>query len=245
MMFQNKNATSPTFICNAPAMFGAALAVLLITTSHQVSALPHHDGVVFVGNREFFVGELTQSFGDDARSFDFRHAPWLKTLLDNDPLLGDQGVRFLRSGVPATDLIGEVPTQMRAQERLEDDPSYMAEEHDVITYGNLDEYIYPKDSSIKYSVFCTRGGLNPGELNICDIDAAYPYGANVVLTARKYFPGKLPEISSNFEPIAARMIEIAVCLDVTDKADDEPLPNERELLEQDPDLSDCRILLSS
>ena len=244
-MFQSSNVTSPTSIRNAPAIFCAALATFLSTTSHQASALPHHDGVVFVGDRKFFVGDLTQSFGDDAWSFDFRHAPWLKTLLNNDPLLWDQSVRFLRSGVPATDLIGEVPTQLRAPERLEDDPSYMAEGHDVITYGDLDEYIYPKDSPIKYMVFCTRGGLNPGELNICSIDVAYPYGANVVLMARKYFPGKLPEISRYFEPIAARMIEIAVCLDVTGKADDEPLPNERELLERDPDLSDCRILLSS
>lgn len=244
-MFQSKNATSPTFIRNAPAIFRAALAVLLIATSHQASALPHHDGVVFVGDRKFFVGDLTRSFGDDARSFDFRHALWLKTLLDNDPLLGDQGVRFLRSGVPATDLIGDVPTQMRSQERLEDDPLYMAEGHDVVTFGNLDEYIYPKDSPIKYSVFCTRGGFNPGELNICDIDVAYPYGSNVVLTARKYFPGKLPEISGKFEPVAARMIEIAVCLDVTDRTDDEPPPSGTELLDRNPELSGCRILLSS
>ena len=244
-MFQSKNASSQTFIGNTPAIFGAALAVFLITTSHEASALPHHDGVVSVGDRKFFVGELTRSFGDDARSFDFRHAPWLKTLLDNDPLLEDQNVRFLRSGVPAPDLIGEVPTQMRAHERLEDDLLYMAEGHDVVTFGNLDEYIYPKDSPIKYSVFCTRGGFNPGELNICSLRVAYPYGANVVLTARKYFPGKLPEISGKFEPVAARMIEIAVCLDVTDRTDDDPPPSGPELLDRNPQLSGCRILLSS
>jgi len=66
-----------------------------------------------------------------------------------------------------------------------------------------------------------------------------------VLTARKYFPGKLPEVSVNFEPIAARMIEIAVCLDVTDQSDADRQTRETELLEQNPDMSDCKISLSS
>ncbi|MFZ3583899.1 hypothetical protein ACOI1H_17250 [Loktanella sp. DJP18] len=169
----------------------------------------------------------------------------MKTILDNDPLLADQDVRFLRSGVPAPDLIGTVPTQLGQGERMEDDPHYMAEGHDVITSGDRHEYIYPKASPVTYSVFCTRGGFNPGELNLCSIDVAYPYGTNVVLTARKYFPGKLPEISATFELIAARMIEIAVCLDVTDTPDADRPSSEATLLARHPDLSDCRILLTS
>jgi len=81
-------------------------AVLFLTPRGAVS-LPYNDGIVSVADREFFVGELSQSFGQDVRSFDFRHSPWLKEILDNDPLLWDPDVRFLRTGVPAIELIGE------------------------------------------------------------------------------------------------------------------------------------------
>ena len=238
-------AQSLKLITKTATVFVAALTALFFLPPHVASALPHDDGVVSVGDREFYVGELTQSFGDDAWSFDFRHSPWLKILLDNDPLLSDQSVIFFRSGVPATDLVGEVPTEMKEHERLEDDPAYMADGHDVVIFGDLDEDVYPKNSPIKYSVSCTRGGFNPGELNLCSIRVAYPYASNVLLRARKYFPGKLPEISGNFEPIAARMIEIAVCLDVTDQSDAERQTSGTELLEQNPYLSDCKISLSS
>lgn len=243
-MSHRKIAPSCKLITKSQTVFMAALAALLFVTSNESSALPYHDGVVSVADREFFVGQLTDSFGDDARSFKFRHAPWLKAILDNDPMLSDQDVRFLRSGVPASELIGELPSQLRELERLEDDPLYMAEGHDVITFGNLDLDIYPTSSSVNYSVSCTRG-FEKGELNICGVRVAYPYATNVVLTARKYFPGRLPEISDDFERIAARMVEIAVCLDVTDRNDAERPISETELLEENPDLSDCSILLSS
>ncbi len=220
------------------------LVVFFFVVPHFASALPHSDGIVFVGDRDFFVGELSQSYGEDARSFNFRHAAWLEVLLDNDPMLSDQDVRFLRAGVPASDLVGEVPSQLRENERIEDDPLYMAQGHNVITFGNLDMDIFPRVSNINYSVVCTRG-LDPGELNICDVRVAYPNGRFVLLTARKYFPGQLSEISGNFEHIASRMVEIAICLDVTDKSDSERPTSEAELLEQNPNLSDCEILLSS
>ncbi|WP_458791934.1 hypothetical protein [Yoonia sp. MH D7] len=221
------------------------LVAALMSTPYVVSALPHKDGIVSVGNREFFVGELTKSFRDDSWEFDFRFALPLKILLDNDPLLSDQSVKFFSSRVPATELVGEFPTEMGKLERLEDDPAYMADGHDIVSFGYLDEYVYPKNSPIKYSVFCVRGGFNPGELNLCDIAVAYPYASNVLLTARKYFPGKLPEISDNFEPIATRLIEIAVCLDVTDQSDAERRMRAAELLEQNSELADCKILIGS
>ena len=74
-------------------------------------------------------------------------------LLDNDPLLLDQDVRFLRSGVPATDLVEYIPSYRRERMRLEDDPLYMADGHDVFIVGYGDEYIYPKNSPISYRIF--------------------------------------------------------------------------------------------
>ena len=129
--------------------------------------------------------------------------------------------------------------------KLEDDPAYMAKGHDVYNVDNLDHYIHPKNSTIRYSVFCTRGGFNPGELDLCSIRVAYPYGTSVMLIASQYFSGKLPEISHNFEPIAARMLEIAICLDVTDESDAELPTSEIPMLEQNPDLKGCRILIGS
>ena len=56
-------------------------------------------------------------------------------LLDNDPLLLDQDVWFLRSGVPAIDLVEYIPSYRRERMRLEDDPLYMADGHDVFIVG--------------------------------------------------------------------------------------------------------------
>ena len=89
IMSHRNIAPSLKLITKTATVFVAALTALFFLPSHVASALPHDDGVVSVGDRQFFVGELTQSFGDDARSFKFRHAPWLKVLLDNDPLLLD------------------------------------------------------------------------------------------------------------------------------------------------------------
>ena len=134
-MFHRNIAPSLKLITKAATVFVAALIALFFLPPNVASALPHNDGVVSVGDREFLVGELTQSFGDDTRSFKFRHAPWLKVLLDNDQLLLDQDVRFLRSGVPATDLVEYISSYRRERMRLEDDPLYMADGHDVFIVG--------------------------------------------------------------------------------------------------------------
>lgn len=207
-------------------------------------ALPYNNGIVVVGDREFFVGELTDSLGASTQTFNFRHAPWLEDILNNDPVLFNQGVRFLRTGVPALDLVGDVSSELREQDRLEDDPLYMAPGHDVVVRGLRDMYIYPTNSSVNYSVFCTRS-REPGELNLCSILVAYPYGTDVALTARRYFPGQLPDVSRDFEAIALRMIEIAVCMDVTDQSNADRPTSDVEVLENSPNMAECRILLSS
>ena len=135
IMSHRNIAPSLKLITKAATVFVAALIALFFLPPHVASALPHNDGVVSVGDHEFLVGELRQSFGDDARSFKFRHAPWLKVLLDNDQLLLDQDVRFLRSGVPVTDLVEYIPSYRRERMRLEDDPLYMADGHDVFIVG--------------------------------------------------------------------------------------------------------------
>ena len=135
IMSHRNIAPSLKLITKAATVFVAALIALFFLPPNVASALPHNDGVVSVGDREFLVGELTQSFGDDTRSFKFRHAPWLKVLLDNDLLLLDQDVRFLRSGVPATDLVEYIPSYRRERMRLEDDPLYMADGHDIFIVG--------------------------------------------------------------------------------------------------------------
>lgn len=224
------------------------LALFCLLTPFAAVALPHQDGAVTVGERAFYVGEIPSKFdSDDARSFPLRFSPWLEGLLENDPELSRYDVRFFRSGrgVPAIELVEESPWGNRRERMvLEDDPSYMAEGYDVFTVDDLSMYIHPQDSDMRYSIFCTRS-LTPGELNLCTIRLAYPHGTHVVVTARQYSPGKLPEISDNFEAIAARMLEIATCLDVTELADVERQERGTELETQNSDLSGCRILLSS
>lgn len=224
--------------------FPFLIAIILLMPSLALS-LPHQDGVVTVGERDFYVGELTDSFGEDAWSFSLRHAPWLKTLLDNDPMLSNYDVRFFRSGVPAIDLVDRTKSPSFERMTLEDDPQYMADNHVVFNIGDMDQYVYPKNSPLTYEVFCTRGGFSPGTLNLCDMIVVYPHGTNVALNARQYFPGALPEVSRNFELIAARMIEIATCLDITELHNAERLAREAELMDQNPSLIDCDSLHSS
>ena len=221
------------------------MIVALSLAPHLATALPYKDGILVVGDREFFVGETANSYGESAWSFNVRHAPWLEDLLDNDPVLFDQGIRFFRSGVPATELVGSAPLQLRENEKWEDDPIYMAAGYEIVTFGDLDMDVYPLNSPINYSVSCTRGGPEPGDLSICDVRAAYPYGTNVVLISREYFPDQMPEASRFFEVIASRMIEIAVCLDVTDQSEADRPKNEAEIFDENPDLSDCSILAVS
>ena len=112
------------------------------------SALPYNNGIVTVGDREFFVGELTDSYAENARSFNFRHAPWLEEVLDNDPVLFNQDVRFFLAGVPAPDLVGDVSSRLREQDRLEDDPLYMAPGHDVAVRG-AERHVHLPDKLIR------------------------------------------------------------------------------------------------
>lgn len=64
-----------------------------------------------------------------------------------------------------------------------------------------------------------------------------------MLKTRWFFPGPMSDIGQNFEPIAQRMIEIAICLDVTDQTEAERAQFEAETLVENPNLAYCSVAL--
>lgn len=217
------------------------LLVALMLMPCLASALPYEDGIVTVDDRKFFVGDLSWSFTEKANTFLFNQSPWLEEFLLSEPVLAEQEIKFLLSGIPAADLVGELPSYMRDAAILEDDPDYHVDDHEVFSFGDVPLTVFPTNSRLNYSVSCTRG-INKDQLNICRVLVVYPYATNVVLSADQFFPGSLSEIGQNFEPIAARMIDIAICLDVTN----EDVPKGfAEIAAAHPMLKGCTIQIAS
>lgn len=206
-------------------------------------ALRDANGVLTVGSREFFVGELTTRYEEHVRDFVFDHSVMLKALIDSEPLFDDQIVEFFQSGVPARQLVGELPNVgFRNKETAEPltDSIYLLDGYDVFRDDKNALYLFPHNSSLVYSVACPIN-LDNIFFSFCDIQVKYPYDTNVMLKSRWFFPGPLSDVGQSFEPIAQRMIEIAICLDVTDQTDAERAQFETEVLLENPQLAGCNL----
>jgi hypothetical protein len=205
--------------------------------------IPFQDGILTLSDRHFIVSDLARPVEKDDWRFSLRQSAWLAPILNEDPILQSWQVELIWAGVHGTQLLDS--EEEVSQKPLATLVTDSADQIEGYTYYNLNQrhfYFFPKSSNLNYSVSC---GNEPGsnELNICHIHALYPYDAYVVLRAMKFFPGKLSDVPLEFESIAARMVEIAVCLDVTDQSN-----TERDLFLRQPDaveLTGCELTLGS
>jgi len=74
---------------------------------------------------------------------------------------------------------------------------------------------------------------------------AFPYGEHISLVAKRFFPGTLDDIGHRFRDIAHRMVEVAICLDVTERSPDQQPSQPADALNENPALQDCKIDLIS
>lgn len=214
----------------AIALFNASLA----------QALPYENRIISLDGRQFFVGDVPRENSDSDIWFYFRQSPWLGELVRNDSVLSDQDVRFLRTGIPANDLVDGINRRnVGLDPYIETDPRYTANGYYVYTQGRGIFTLQPHSSKLNYSISCILNSVD-GPFSLCRIRVAYPYATHIALTSNEFFPGPMSEIAHEFEPIAQRMIEIAICLDVTDQTDAERAQFETKTLLENPTLTNCR-----
>ena len=231
------------------------LSSTFIAYAAMSNALPYDGGVVTVADREFYVGEVTpeytrllERFSDDgtdnSRKFVWRFSLELQQVVEQTPLLIGQGVEFLQTGIPAEQLINDLSGVGSRDFRVIPDPLYASEDHLVLSNDYTDLGLLPKNSARTYGGRCVKSST-PGRLLICSLIVKYPYASHVALTTTDFFPGTLLVASADFEEIARQMIQIAVCIDVTDR---ELSPEERESIYEQmaqDGFDNCRIDLSS
>lgn len=123
--------------------------LLLLATAFTPStsfALRDENGVLTVGSREFFVGELTTRYEEHTGDFVFDHSVMLKALIDIEPLFDDHIVEFFQSGVPVRQLVGELPDiAFRDKETAEPltDSIYLLDGYDVCQDDRTSLYLFP------------------------------------------------------------------------------------------------------
>lgn len=200
---------------------------LLLGLGAPLSALPYDNGVVTVADREFYVGEVTQEYTrlldrfsedgtDNTRVFVWRFSEQLKRIMAETPVLKGQGIEFLQTGMPADQLINNPPWLEALGFEENQNSLHTSNNHAVLSNGHSDFRLLPVNSDLTYSAFCVKS-FEPGRLRICSLRVKYPYATHVAIIAEDLNPGTLLEASVDFEAIAREMIQIAVCIDITDR----------------------------
>lgn len=206
------------------------------------TALPIDDGIVTVDDRQFYVGPTDREWPDYANNFPLDYSEQLHHLLATDDALANYRIFLFQSGVPARALIQRDGRIGSKKGPLSSDPALQIP--NMITYANPQIYhVFPAGDALEYVAICT--GPPDGLLRFCRVEVVYPYAENVMLIADRFFPGTFAEVGPTFDAIAHRMIEIAICLDVT-ATPDADRPDSLDAVTTDhPELRDCKIDLLS
>ena len=222
------------------------VAVVFFVTPIETMALPFENKIITVNKRNFFVGDVPKPAEDHDRSFLFKQSPWLDSFVNGEPFLFDQNVEFFRSGISAEELVGQLPRYVRkaGSATLVSEAENKIDGYETYRYSSIILHFFPKDSSLTFSVICAED-LTESEFSLCHISAVYPYDTHVVLIAKEFFPGTLNEIGWKFDDMAQRMVEIAICLDVTEESVSDWPESLDDILEQNPGFLDCEIPLTS
>ena len=225
-----------------PLRFSNLSLVAWIATAVSASSLPFQDGVLTVDSRQFYIGTPVRPVGTNERDWPFNDSDWLAEFIDADPVLSEYRIFLHQTGVPAIDLVKQRTVVGGVVPLLATDPRLQI--HMLETYGEPGYLqFYSLDSDIQYQVTCT-GPPDTG-FRYCGIRVVYPLGQNISLVAKRFFPGTLDEIGVSFDGIARRMVEVALCLDVTNRSPDNWPSQPKDILNESPSLDDCEISLTS
>ena len=212
-----------------------------------VSAEAYNDGILKLGGRDFFVGDTERLPESTLMSqFSFSWSPLLNSALFDDPILRGHSLRIQQTGVPSRELM---ETKMPSDTNFSvvvTDPNFLADGYRVNqTIGGLAFRVIPINSDFDYIVTCSLA-RKWNNVSGCGLTVVYPYSTHVILKANisYIFAGgvALSDYAQRAEGIANRLIEVAVCLDVTERAEE---INAAEFLSENPKLEACNIHLPS
>ncbi|MEM9583696.1 MAG: hypothetical protein AAGA08_11325 [Pseudomonadota bacterium] len=214
-------------------------AVFWCATAVAASSLPYENGVLTVDTREFFIGAPNRPVTPNLREWPLHYSDWLGEFVKADPVLSKYRISFFKTGVPAAELIEGFAHSDVKQTIVETDPAFQVPNTRTLRQGRGRYLFYPESGNLKYSVRCGRNAQK--RFDFCSIMVVYPYAKNVALIAKRFFPGSLAEIGHTFDDIARRMVEIAICLDVTEKPLSDRTHTSNDILAKAPTLSGCDI----
>ncbi|WP_165352797.1 hypothetical protein [Loktanella sp. IMCC34160] len=214
------------------------------------------NGVMHVNEREFLMGRLHDwpKANQDFRVwFMVRSSVWLRAFLDNDPVLKDQDFdirRTLDSSFTGYQYLAHQMALQPDPPRDCDHCNYDLTLDPVLQVSGYDTYIdgyrsllfLPRDSAVSHGYMCHLLPESPraGELDACNVIVVYPYATNIVLNGYRYRPGTVAEYGPGFALIAARMLDVVMCIDITDQPMLRQTVDPSLLLQEHPDLSGCR-----
>ena len=229
----------------------------------QVLENMFEDGVMHVNGRMFWMGDLHEwpkATHDYRVSFIVRSSIWLREFLDNDPVLKNQdfvlrrtqdssftGARYLASQMElAPDPSLDCKTCFYDATL---DPILQVEGYDTYSNGFRSLLFVPKNSAIAHGFRCslTRENSQAGQLDICSVIVVYPYATNIVFNGRRHHPGTVLEYDPKFAAIAKRILEVIICIDITNDQSIEDYADSPSsgILENNPNLTGCRIDMTS
>lgn len=223
-----------------------AIAVLLIVSALAQSALAESDPghLVVLNTRTFDLGIEVSKMRRDPDFVPMNEINWLKPILDTDPALGPV-VFHLKMARPSNKTaswlwewgdVAEDGTLASFHKFSGDIPElYQVPGFETRTShenGKGSVAILPREADAEFSLECMPDNKT-GDPNFCVLVASYPPDPLIYLKARLYYPPPDMIRSAPLHAIAARMREIAYCLDVTER----PLEVQQDGL---PKLHDCR-----
>lgn len=226
-------------------MFRAMVVSLLVfALAPAVWAESDPSHLVTLNTRTFDLGIEVAKMRRDPNFVPMNEIDWLKPILDTDPALGPV-VFHLEMAHPSNKTAswlwewgdetedGTLASRFKYSGHIPERfqlPGFETRSYHENGQGFV--AMLPRETDADFSVECMPDNKT-GDLSFCVLLASYPPDPLIYLKARLYHPPPEMIRSAPLHAIAARMREIAYCLDVTDR----PLELESDGL---PKLQDCR-----
>ncbi len=208
-------------------------------------------GLRAVASRLFLAPGLSSRYDDSPDFLPLTELDWIEEVEEADPLLGPQGtvlhVRKLPSP-PALLLSDEgIPGRYQSHDAVPEALRFDGlDVRTSATVPNPQIFTFrPNVPEPDFVLTCMDPDLATGVFDFCQMLATYPLDPAITLKARFYRPIPIAELAPQLPAIAARMREIALCLDVTEAPPSAPEAALAALLEVNPTLSGCENKLSS
>jgi hypothetical protein len=207
---------------------------------------------VEIGTRTFLVGQIPWETEEEPDFLPINGVDWVYEIMQADPVMGPRRVVFYLDGggpsltellsigwrerhygnqdlVPGEFRIEGLTVEVRA-EAPEPYASYLIlDDDDAPTWKSSCAYRYPPDDR--------------SEFLMCTMMVTYWGNHGLDVGLRIYAPPYLSEIGDSFPALAARMVEILTCLDVTDDppgTDADAQMRLATLRAENPELRGCR-----